>query len=148
MNQTTKTMALAFAAGALGVLVFHQGSLLVLYALNILPFAPYSFRPTPPLRIPEVLSLTFWGGIWGIFLILAMERVRGANRYGVAFLLGGIFPPIVAALIVTPLKGGNIADWLEWRHILFGFLINAVWGLGAALIYRLERRLIARGAFT
>jgi hypothetical protein len=70
-----------------------------------------------------------------------MGRIRGVDRLWAAFVFGGILLPLTAALIVTPLKGGNVADWLEWRHIVFGFLINGVWGLGTALAYRFERRL-------
>ena len=136
-----KTVAFAFAAGAIGVLVFHQGFVALLNAVGRLPITPYSLKLTAPFHVPEVLSLAFWGGIWGIALILLLERVRSADRLWVAFVFGGILPPLAAALIVTPLKGGNVADWLEWHHIAFGFLINAVWGLGTALAYRLERRL-------
>ena len=136
-----KTAALGFVAGAIGVLVFHQGLVAILNAVGHLPIAPYSLEPTAPFQVPEVLSLAFWGGIWGIALILFMYRIRGADRLWVAFVFGGILPPLVAALVVTPLKGGNAADWLEWRHVVFGFLINAVWGLGTALAYRFERRL-------
>ena len=135
--------ALGFIAGAVGVLIFHQVSILILHIAGVLPNAPYSLQPTAPFGVPQFLSLAFWGGIWGIVLILIMERVRGANRLWVAFIFGGILPPLVAALVVVPLKGGNPADWLEWHHLVFGFLINAVWGLGTALAYRLERRLIA-----
>jgi hypothetical protein len=141
-----RTALLGFIAGALGVLIFHQGFVAILYAAGGLPIAPYSFAPTHPFNVPEVLSLAFWGGIWGIALIVVMERVPGANGLWVAFLFGGILPPLVGALIVTPLKGGTVADWLEWRHIVFGFLINAVWGLGTALVYRAERRMASAPA--
>jgi hypothetical protein len=136
-----KTAVLGFAAGAIGVLVFHQGFVAILVAIGHFPITPYSLEPTAPFHVPQVLSLAFWGGIWGIALILLMERISGGDRLWVAFVFGGILPPLAAALIVTPLKGGNVADWLEWRHVVFGFLINAVWGLGTALTYRFERRL-------
>ncbi len=140
-NSVVRTIALGFIAGAIGVVIFHQGLILILHVAGGLPFSPYSLKPTAPFNVPVVLSLAFWGGIWGIALILFMGGVRGADRLWVAFIFGGILPPLVGALVVTPLKGGNIADWFEWRHIVFGFFINAVWGLGTALAYRFERRL-------
>jgi hypothetical protein len=133
--------ALGFLAGAIGVLVFHQGLILILHVVGGMPFTPYSLKPTAPFDVPQVFSLAFFGGLWGIALILVMAKIRGADRLWVAFLFGGILPPLAAAFIVTPLKGGNIADWFEWRHVAFGFLINSVWGLGTALVYRAARRL-------
>jgi hypothetical protein len=138
-----KTIAFAFVAGAIGVLVFHQGLIWILNSAGVIPNSPYSLKPTAPFGVPQFLSLAFFGGIWGIAMILIMERFQRANRLWVAFLFGGIFPPLVGALVVAPLKGGNPADFLEWHHLVFGFFINAVWGLGTALAYRFERRLMA-----
>jgi hypothetical protein len=140
VGTVVKAAALGFIAGAIGVLVFHQGLILVLHVFGAMPFTPYSLKPTAPFGMPQVMSLAFFGGLWGIALILIMVRVPGADRLWLALLFGGILPPLAAAFIVTPLKGGNIADWFEWRHILFGFLINGVWGLGTALAYRGLRR--------
>jgi hypothetical protein len=138
-----RTVVLGFIAGAIGVIIFHQGLIWILDVTGVLPISPYSLKPVGPFGVPQVLSLAFWGGIWGIALILVMEEVRDANRLWVAFMFGGILPPLVGILIVTPIKGGNVADWLEWRRILLAFLINAVWGLGTAIVYRFERRLAA-----
>ena len=144
MDRTTiKTAAQGFVAGAIGVIVFHQGLILILHVVDGMPFTPYSLKPTAPFEVPQVLSLAFFGGLWGIALILIMAKIGGADRLWVALIFGGALPPLAAAFIVTPLKGGNIADWLEWRHILFGFVINGVWGLGTALAYR-ALRLVGR----
>jgi hypothetical protein len=147
-SASLKTASLAFVAGALGVIVFHQGFIFILYLLHLVPIAPYSFRPTSPLYVPQVLSQSFWGGIWGICMIFAMERIRGANHLWLAFLFGGILLPLVAIVIVTPLKGGNIADWLTLQRLFFAFVINAVWGLGAALLYRIGRQRLSHSART
>lgn len=124
------------------MLVFHQGLILILHAVGSLPFTPYSLKGTAPFGVPQVVSLAFFGGLWGIALILIMEKIRGADRLWIALIFGGVLPPLAAAFIVTPLKGGNIADWFEWRHILFGFVINGVWRLGTALAYRGLRRFV------
>jgi hypothetical protein len=131
------TGATAFLAGALGVVLFHQAFVLVLYLFRVIPFAPYSLRATSPFNIPQLLSQSFWGGLWGICMIFAMDRIGGANRLWVAFLFGGIALPLVAALIVTPLKGGSMADWLAPQRLLVAFAVNGVWGLGTAVLYRI-----------
>ncbi len=131
---------LAFVAGAIGVLVFHQGVLLALHAVGLAPFAPYAFDPTPPFGVPRVLSLAFWGGIWGIVLVWFMARVRGADRLWVALVFGGVLPPLIGIFVVTPLKGGAIA--LGGAMMLRAFVINGAWGLGTALTYRTGRRVV------
>ena len=133
---------MGFAAGAVGVLVFHQGVLFVLHGSGLVPFAPFSLRPTAPLGVPQVISLAFWGGVWGVGLALVMERVRGADRLWVAVLFGGVLTSLVAAIVVTPLKGGSLAAWTQAPMIIMAFIINGAWGLGAALTYRLERRML------
>ncbi len=140
MSRTARTVVLGFIAGAVGVLVFHQGVLLVMHALGMVPFAPYSLEPTPPLNVPSVLSLAFWGGLWGIALAAMIERVRWADSLWVAVVFGGVLPSLVAALVVTPIKGGDMARWVQPQMILLAFVINGAWGLATALAYRLGRR--------
>ncbi len=137
--------ALGFVAGALGVLVFHQGFIEILHLTGVLPNEPYSFKPTSPWQIPQVLSLAFWGGLWGIALVFCLEALRSADRLWAAFLFGGVFPPLVGMLIVAPLKGASV-DWTDWRRLAMGFLINGVWGLGTGLVYLTERRLGTKAA--
>ena len=96
---------LSFLAGALGVLAFHQGFLLLAYALSWVPAPPYSLAGTPPLGIPKVLSLAFWGGVWGIVMIPALGRLGAKSRPLAAVLFGGVLPTLVAVLVVVPLKG-------------------------------------------
>ena len=129
---------LGFVAGAIGVLIFHQGVLLVMHAFGLVPFAPYAFDPTPPFGVPRVFSLAFWGGVWGIVLVWFMGRVRGADRLWVAIVFGGVLPSLVGMFVVTPLKGGVIT--LGAAIMLRAFVINGAWGLGTALTYRAARR--------
>jgi hypothetical protein len=48
----------------------------------------------------------------------------------------------VAALVVTPIKGGDMGGWLQPTRIVLAFIINGAWGIGTALTYRLGRRLL------
>jgi hypothetical protein len=138
-NSIVARIALGFIAGAFGVLVFHQGFIEILHLAGLLPNEPYSFKPTAPWQIPQVLSLAFWGGLWGIALVFCLEALRSAERLWAAFLFGGVFPPLVGMLIVAPLKGTSV-DWTDWHRLAVGFLINGVWGLGTGLVYLMERR--------
>jgi hypothetical protein len=52
----------AFIAGFVSTLVVHQGVLWLLYANGLSPRAPWNMTPVPPLNIPAVISLAFWGG--------------------------------------------------------------------------------------
>jgi hypothetical protein len=81
---------LAFIAGALGVIIFHQGFLLLAYGLGWVPRPPYDMSATPPFDIPKVVSLAFWGGIWGIVMVLCLRRFAMGTRLWLAFLFGGI----------------------------------------------------------
>lgn len=137
MRGLARILLVGFIAGALGVLIFHQAVILVMYLLDLLPSPPYSMKATAPLGVPQVLSSAFWGGLWGIALVWCMTVVRGADRLWVALLFGGVLPTLVGILVVTPIKGGDIADRLQIAGLLRGFVINGAWGLGTALVYRL-----------
>jgi hypothetical protein len=139
-RRTVRVVILGFVAGVLGVLIFHQGVVLAMYLLDLLPSPPYSMRATAPLGIPQVLSSAFWGGLWGIVLVWCMMAVRGADRLWVALLFGGVLPTLVGILVVTPLKGGDPMARLQIAGLLRGFVINGAWGLGTALAYRLANR--------
>jgi hypothetical protein len=135
-----RIVIVGFIAGALGVLIFHQGVVLAMYLLGLLPSPPYSLRATPPLGVPQVLSSAFWGGLWGILLVWCMTTLRSADRLWVAVLFGGILPTLVGILVVTPLRGGDPLERLQIAGLLRGFAINGAWGLGTAIVYRLVNR--------
>jgi hypothetical protein len=139
-RRTARVVILGFVAGALGVLLFHQGVVLALYLLNLVPSPPYAMRATAPLGVPQVLSSAFWGGVWGIVLVWCMTALRGADRLWVALLFGGLLPTLVGILVVTPLKGGDPMARLQVAGLLRGFIINGAWGLGTAIVYRLASR--------
>lgn len=137
-----RTAVIGFVAGALGVLMFHQIAVLIFYMLGVVPVAPYSLTPTAPLGVPQFLSATFWGGIWGIALVFLMRLVKGADRLWVAVLFGAILLPLAYVLIVLPLKGGAGGQAMSPATILFALVVNGAWGLGTFLFYRLAARRI------
>lgn len=120
----------SFVAGMLATLTFHQGLVALLHAIGLLPSGAFSMHPTAPLGVPAVLSLAFWGGIWGILLWLLIRRSRGTRRWLLALAIGAIGPTAVALLVVFPLKGISVS----LAMVPFGLLLNGAWGVGTLLL--------------
>jgi len=129
-----------FFAGFLSTLVFHQLTLALLWTFKLAPFGPFNMTPVGPFGIPAVLSLAFWGGIWGIVYTLVDRRFPSGMAYWVyAFLFGAIFPTLVALLVVLPLKGRPLGGGWHRDLLITAFLINGAWGLGTGLLLKLMR---------
>ena len=124
-----------FIAGALAVPLFHQVLLYVLNASGWVPRQPFEMTPTEPFGVPQLISLAFWGGVWGVLLGMVVARTKSTAAYWiVAGVFGAIAPTLVAVLLVAPLKGQPIA--FDAKMLAVGLLINGVWGLGTAALYR------------
>ena len=124
-----------FVAGALAVPLFHHAMLALMNAIGFLDRAPYSFAPTKPFGVPEVISLSFWGGVWGLILMLVVSRMRGPKFWIVSLVFGAIAPTLVAGFVVAPLKGMAVGG--NAKMAIAGFLINGAWGLGTAALARM-----------
>ena len=123
----------AFIAGFLATLVFHQGLFMLFYLGGVVPVAPFNLTPVPPLGVPAVFSLAFFGGLWGMLLWLILGRLAGAKYWLGHIVLGALGPTVVAMLVVFPLKGMDVSaqTWIG------GLLLNGFWGLGVAIFMRL-----------
>src|SRR5207244_4817633 len=130
----------AFIAGFVSTLVFHQGLLWMLYAGGFSPRAPWNMTPVPPLHAPAVISLAFWGGVWGIALWALIRTSRGGAYWAKALGIGALGPSLVAWFVVMPVKGAGLAGGWDTKVIISGLLLNGAWGLGTALLMRLISR--------
>ncbi len=129
-------LILAFIAGALAVPVFHQILLWILHAAGIVPMAPFNMERTKPLGVPTIVSISFWGGIWGVLFALTLPRwFSGAAYWIAAPVAGGLALTLVFMLVVWPLKVGGRPPQPLGLFIV-GFLLNAAWGIGWALFLR------------
>ena len=126
-----------FVAGVLGTLVFHQIALAILHAVGLAPFGAYPMAPTAPLGVPAVLSLAFWGGVWGILYAFVHHRFPGGAGYWVAaFLFGAIATSFVGLFILPFVKGGPFAAGGNVPVLIVVFLINGAWGVGTGVVLR------------
>jgi hypothetical protein len=91
----------------------------------------------PPLNAPAVISLAFWGGLWGIVLWALIGASNGGAYWTMALVIGALGPSLVAWFVVMPIKGLGFAGGWDPKIIVGALLLNAGWGLGAALLMRL-----------
>lgn len=126
-----------FIAGTVAVPLFHQ---LALYVLNMSGYAdraPFSMTATQPFGVPQIVSLSFWGGVWGMILgIFLSERIPRTHYWLIALIFGAVAPTLVAAFVVPPLKGASPPADLP-GFFLTAAIINGAWGAGTALLYLL-----------
>ncbi|MCB2186827.1 MAG: hypothetical protein KQJ78_10445 [Deltaproteobacteria bacterium] len=128
MTGILAALSLAFTAGAVGglvngVVVWLTGDVGLTAALGI--------NIAPALTPGFLYSKMVWGGIWGIGLL--------APLLGRNLLLRGIIwslaPSLVMLLLIFPLRLGQ--GWFGFNLGLltpaYVLVVNAVWGLAAAL---------------
>ena len=138
---TPARLGAGFLAGFLATLIFHQAAVTLLWLIGVARFAPFAMGATWPFGVPAVLSLAFWGGVWGILFAMIDGRFPARAGYWLtAFLFGGIFPSLVALLVVYPLKGRPMGGGWQAAILLTAFLINGVWGVGTGLFLKLFSR--------
>ncbi len=122
----------AFAAGFLATLVFHQGLFAMFHAAGMVPMPAFNLAPVPPLDVPAVISLAFFGGLWGPPVAWLIRKDVGAIYWLKALVFGAIGPSAVAMLLVFPLKGLAVNP----KVIVGALLLNGAWGIGVALFMR------------
>jgi hypothetical protein len=124
----------AFFAGFLSTLLFHQGALTLFWLSGAFPRAPFDMSPVPPIGVPAVMSLAFWGGVWGIAIWPLLRHAAGAAYWLRALLIGAVGPSAVALFVVFPLKGMGVAGGWDPKIIVGALILNGAWGLGVALL--------------
>lgn len=132
-NELPRWLVTGFISGAAAVLIFHQSVAALLHALHLTALTPYSMAPTRPWGIPQVWSLAFWGGVWGVLLAAALARLNGAPLMLGAIVFGAVLPTLVAWFVIAPLKGQPVAAGGAPVGMSVGLLVNGAWGLGTGI---------------
>lgn len=124
-----------FVLGIVAVLTFHQAAIGLMNAYGLVPNPPYRMALTGPLGIPAVFNAAFWGGLWGIAILLATDRMRSERlRILTALAIGAIGATAVGWFVVAPLKGLPVAQGWNVAAMWRAPLINGVFGLGCGLM--------------
>ncbi len=137
-----------FLAAALSVLIFHQGVWAILHMANLPGYQmpmPYPMRAVPPLGIPVMLNLCFWGGLYGA--VFGMLAPRFTVPLWLCGLIMGMVAVLVGFFVVPTIKGTPIGGGWMVNTWVRSILINGVgFGLGLGLIYPVLAKLFARRA--
>ncbi len=119
-------------AAEIAVLTFHQGTVLALGSMGLAQGAVYSMVPVPPLGIPRIVNLCFWGGLYGAVYGMVWPRLTIPSW--LSGLCLGIIASLVGMFIVASIKGTPIANgWAAWP-MARSLIINGMWGVGVGLI--------------
>jgi hypothetical protein len=73
-SSSVTRLLFGFIAGFVATLIFHQIGLLLLRFVGMTPNMPYNMNSVPPFAVPQFISLSFWGGVWGIIFVLIVPR--------------------------------------------------------------------------
>src|ERR1700761_4156766 len=128
MTRASTRVFLGCIAGAISVLVFHQTTLQLFFWLGLAPQAAFRVAVVPPFNAPLVLSITFWGAVYGgLFGFLTPYLPRSvALKASVA----AVFALLMSWFVVRPLAGHPVA--FGWQHaaMLRSAVACSMWGLG------------------
>jgi hypothetical protein len=126
-----------FLAGAISVLAFQQGALAILNAIGFTPATPFGYGKTQPFGVPQVWSMAFWGGIWGlVYGIVEKHFADDAAYWIMAILFGAVLPTLVLWFVVFPLRGQPMAAGWDQHRMALHAMLHGAWGLGTGLLVR------------
>ncbi len=132
MTSLPQRIFLGFVAGALSVLLFHQGMVSLLHVAGLAPKPPFRITPVPPFGVPLVVSLCFWGGLYGALFGAVMPRIKVPAWAGGLAL--GLLAVAVAWFVVAPIKGQPLAAGFQTWPMIRSLLVNLTWGFGTGLL--------------
>jgi hypothetical protein len=119
-------------AGAIAALVFHQTTLQIFFWLGLAPQAAFRIAHVPPFHAPMVVSVTFWGALYGGLFGWATSRLKGPLwLYGLA---AGLCTMLLSCFVIRPLCGAPVAFGWQTAALLRSFAAHEMWGLGVGLI--------------
>jgi uncharacterized membrane protein YagU involved in acid resistance len=137
MLPVSKRVILGCIAGALAVLVFHQTTLQVLFWCGLAPQAAFRVANVAPFNAPMVLSITFWGAVYGGLYGLALPYLPRLMLWRA--LLAGLFALLMSWFVVRPLAGNLIAFGWQTAPMLRSAAAALMWGVGIELLMPLLR---------
>jgi len=123
-----------FVAAFLATLVFHQPGVELCHLVGLTVNGWYNFKINP-WGVPQVVSLAFWGGMWGFAYVL-VERgfPRSPGGYwGGAIIFGAIVPTAFSWFVLSQIRGQPLGYGFHFPRVVVGPLVDGLWGLGTGV---------------
>lgn len=162
---TVRNVLFGFIAGALAVLVFHQGMYWLIanyggpYGLTLrgqpwrwteqAQFMPDLLKALKysPQQVPYLANQMFWGGLWGALFGLLVNRLPGGAIPVKAFIFAMIGPMLIGSWLLLPLMAtpprpilNGFLNGYNVKVLATGFLLNGVaFGIGLGVFFSLMR---------
>src|SRR5437660_12850739 len=136
VSASVTRLALGFVAGFLATITFQQIGIWALHTVGMIGATPWATTPTAPFGVPAVISLSFWGGVWGILFVLIerwLARFPGGYWVG-ATVFGAIVRSLVLILVVFPFRGQPVSAVVATNLVITFLLVHALWRLGTAIM--------------
>jgi hypothetical protein len=132
MKSPSTRVFLGSVAGALSVLLCHQMTLQMFFWLGWAPNAAFRFALVPPFNVPLVVSVTFWGAVYGGVFGALLPWVKAP--LWLKGIVAGLTAMGLAWFVFLPLMGHEAAfGWQPWP-LLRSFIAYQMWGAGLNLM--------------
>ena len=132
MTRSSTRVFRGCVAGAVSVLLFHQTTLQLFFWLGWAPQAAFRIGLVPPFNAPLVVSITFWGAVYGGLFALLVPWIKGPLWF--KGMVAGVCAMTLAWVVFLPIMGFPTAfGWRAWP-MLRSFVAYQMWGLGLVLV--------------
>ena len=132
MRSLSTRLFLGSLAGALAVLLFHQTTLQAFYWAGLAPQAAFRIAQVPPFDAPVVVSITFWGAVYGAILGIVSPWARVPLWLQAAG--AGFCAMALAWFVFLPLMGHAAAFGWRVGPMVRSFIAYQAWGAGFRLL--------------
>lgn len=144
---------LGFIAGALAVVTVHQAVVFIFGNMGLARGTAWSFETTGPYglwlgtpgeiswRVPRLVNLMFWGGVWGSVYALVERKLPGRAAWMRGLVLAVLMVVFANWMAIPFLKNTLFGAKLEYfgglvvQRMLVSLAINASFGVALGILY-------------
>lgn len=131
-NALSTRVFVGLVAGALAMLLCHQTTIQILYWCGVVARPAFRLALVPPFNAPMVVSVTFWGALFGMVVGAMPRPAAGFLTRGLG---AALFALLMAWFVIRPAAGHTVAWGWNPRLMAASGLANLAWGFGFAILH-------------